>query len=231
MAKRLENVAIALYNSGCIKFGTFTLKSGAESPYYIDMARLFSSPKELCVIAKAATHKIREIMVSEKIDKLASIELKGALIVPTIACMLNLPCVIIRKEEKAYGAIGRIAGADVMKDDNFLFFDDVVSEGLSKVEGVKPLQALGAKVKNLLVVVNREQGGKENLEKQGFKVYALASISEIVYSLHRSKNISETRTNEVLNYVKKTPGAIAANSILSFLSGDYCIQYFLGTLV
>ena len=159
-----EKVAGALFRSGCIKFGTFTIKSGAQSPYYIDMARLLASPKELCTIADAAAEKIRDLMTTERIDKLASIELKGALIVPSIACRVDLPCVIVRKEAKAYGVTGRIAGADIDKGDNILFFDDVVSEGLSKIEGVKPLQELGANVQHLLVVVNREQGGKENLE-------------------------------------------------------------------
>jgi orotate phosphoribosyltransferase len=142
-------------------------------------------------------------MVSEKIDKVASIELKGALIVPSIACKVNLPCIIIRKEAKAYGVTGRIAGADVSKGENVLFFDDVVSEGLSKVEGVKPLQELGAKVKHLLVVVNREQGGKENLEKMGFQVHSLAKISDIVDVLYRTKSISETQADAVLAYIKK----------------------------
>ena len=141
-------------------------------------------------------------MVSEKIDKLASIELKGALIVPSIACKVNLPCIIVRKEEKAYGVTGRIAGADVAKGDNILFFDDVISEGLSKVEGIKPLQELGGNVKHLLVVVNREQGGKENLEKLGFKVHALAKVSEIVNSLYQNKHISKEQADEVLDYVK-----------------------------
>jgi orotate phosphoribosyltransferase len=198
-----EKVADALYRSGCIKFGTFKIKSGAESPYYIDMARLLSIPKELCIIADAAADKIKTIMASEKVDKLASIELKGALIVPCIACKLDLPCVIVRKEEKAYGVTGRIAGADVAKGDNILFFDDVVSEGLSKIEGVKPLQELGANVKHLLVVVNREQGGKETLEKLGCKVHALAKISEVVDSLQRAKSISKAQADAVLAYIKK----------------------------
>jgi orotate phosphoribosyltransferase len=90
-------------------------------------------------------------MANERIDKLASIELKGALIVPSIACKLNLPCIIVRKEEKAYGITGRFAGADVAKGDNILFFDDVISEGLSKVEGIKPLQEMGANIRHLLV--------------------------------------------------------------------------------
>ena len=138
-----EKVAQALYNSGCLKFGEFTIKSGASSPYYIDLARLLSSPKDLCSIADLAADRIKEIGSSEQMDKLASIELKGALIVPSIACRLGMPCVVVRKEEKGYGVTGRIAGADVNQGENILFFDDVISEGLSKVEGIKPLQELG----------------------------------------------------------------------------------------
>lgn len=197
-----DKVGNALYASGCLKFGSFNLKSGAISPYYIDLARLLSSPKQLCLIADLAAEQIKRIMVSERIDKLASIELKGALIVPSIACKVNLPCIVVRKEEKAYGVTGRIAGADVAEGDNVLFFDDVVSEGLSKIEGIKPLQELGANVKHLMVVVNREQGGKEKLEKLGFNVLVLAKISEIVDSLYQNKHISKQQNNEVLNYVK-----------------------------
>ena len=167
------------------------------------MARLLSSPKEFCVIADAAAEKIKTIMASEQIDKLASIELKGALIAPSISCKLNLPCVIVRKEEKAYGVTGRIAGADVAKSENILFFDDVVSEGLSKIEGVKPLQELGANVKHLLVVVDREQGGKEKLEKLGYHVHSLTKISEVVDSLCCSGKISKAQADTVLTYIKK----------------------------
>ncbi len=202
MSTITDRVADALYLSGCLKFGSFIIKSGATSPYYIDLARVLSAPKQLCTIAEAASEKIKQIIATERIDKLASIELKGALIVPSIACNLNLPCVIVRKEEKAYGVTGRIAGADVNKGDNILFFDDVISEGLSKVEGIKPLQELGANVTHLLVVVNREHGGKEKLEKLGYKVHALAKISDIVDSLYNGRHISKEQADNVLNYVK-----------------------------
>lgn len=198
----VDKVAQALYLSGCLKFGTFKIKSGATSPYYIDLARVLSAPQHFCTIADAAAEKIKQIMAAEPITKLASIELKGALIVPSVACRLNLPCIIVRKEEKAYGVRGRIAGADAAKGDSVLFFDDVISEGLSKVEGVKPLQELGASVKHLLVVVNREQGGKEKLEALGYHVHALARVSEVVDSLRRSGSISEEQASKVLDYIK-----------------------------
>ena len=202
MPNAIDNIANALYQSGCLKFGSFKIKSGATSPYYIDLARVLSVPQQLCVIAEVASEKIRQIMASERIDKLASIELKGALIAPSIACNLNMPCVIVRKEEKAYGVTGRIAGADVTKGDSVLFFDDVISEGISKIEGIKTLQELGANVKHLLVVVNREHGGKEKLEKLGYKVHALAKISDIVDSLNRDKHISKEQADKVLDYIK-----------------------------
>jgi len=202
MSTVTDRVADALYLSGCLKFGNFKIKSGATSPYYIDLARVLSAPQQLCIIAEAASEKIKQIMVADQINKLASIELKGALIVPSIACNLNLPCMIVRKEEKAYGVMGRIAGADINKGDNILFFDDVISEGISKVEGIKPLEELGATVKHLLVVVNREHGGKEKLEKLGYQVHALAKITDIVESLYIGNHISKTQAEKVLEYVR-----------------------------
>jgi uridine monophosphate synthetase len=201
MSDSVSRVARALYNSGCLKFGSFRIKSGAISPYYIDLACLLSSPKELCNIAEMAACEIRNLMAIDQIDKLASIELKGALILPSIGCQVDLPCVIVRKEEKAYGVTGRIAGASVAKGDHILFFDDVVSEGLSKIEGIKPLEELGAKVKHLMVVVDREQGGKGNLEKLGYKIHALAKISELVRSLSGSGAISKEQAETVLDYI------------------------------
>jgi len=203
MSTSTDRIANALYQSQCLRFGSFKIKSGATSPYYIDMARVLSAPKQLDILATEAAEQIRQIQKTESITKLASIELKGALIVPSIAVKLDIPCVIVRKEEKAYGVTGRIAGADVAKGDNVLFFDDVISEGLSKIEGIKPLTALGANVKHMLVVVNREHGGKEKLEQLGYKIHALAKITDVVNSLYANKHISKEEAARVLDYVQQ----------------------------
>lgn len=178
--------------------------SCALSPYYIDLACLLSSPKDFCTLVNIASDRIEEFAASKRIDKLASIELKGALLLPSITCQTNLPCVVVRKEEKTYGATGRIAGAHVAKGERVLFFDDALSEGLSKLEGIKPLKQLGAKVENLVVVVDREQSGKENLEKLDYQVHALARISELVSCLLQSEHISQEQAKAVLNYIERT---------------------------
>jgi uridine monophosphate synthetase len=203
MSTSTDRIANALYQSQCLRFGSFKIKSGATSPYYIDMARVLSAPKQLDILATEAAEQIRQIQKTESITKLASIELKGALIAPSIAVKLDIPCVIVRKEEKAYGVTGRIAGADVAKGDNVLFFDDVISEGLSKIEGIKPLTELGANVKHMLVVVNREHGGKEKLEQLGYKIHALAKITDVVNSLYANKHISKEEAARVLDYVQQ----------------------------
>ncbi len=96
MSVSVDKVADALFKSGCLKFGSFRIKSGAMSPYYIDLASLLSSPKEMCSVAKAAARRIETIQEFEEIDKLASIELKGALLLPLIACKVNLPSVVVQ---------------------------------------------------------------------------------------------------------------------------------------
>lgn len=203
MSNVASRISTALYRSGCLKFGTFILKSGARSPYYIDLACLLSSPSDLYTIAEIATCEIKNIRSVDRIDKLASIELKGALILPIIGCQINLPCTVVRKEGKAYGVTGRIAGSEVAEGDHILFFDDVLSEGLSKIEGIKPLEELGAEVRHLMVVVDREQGGRKKIEKLGYRVYALAKISELVNCLLEQGHVSKTQAKAAIEYVGK----------------------------
>jgi orotate phosphoribosyltransferase len=202
MTDRTTRVAEALYRSGCLKFGSYSIKSGAQSPYYIDLACLLSSPKDLCIIADLAAEEIQKIALDDKIDLLASIELKGALILPSIACRTNLPCVVVRKEEKTYGATGRTAGAVVKRGDAALFFDDVISEGTSKLEAIRPLEQLGARIENILVVVDRQQRGKENLAKLGYKVHALTEVTQLTDRLLQESRISKEQADAVINYVK-----------------------------
>jgi len=199
---RVSGIAKALVRSGALKFGIFKIKSGVMSPYYIDLTWLLSSPEDFMFIVDAVVEKIRDILSHKRVDKLASIELKGALLLPSIANELNLPCLVVRKEEKKYGVTGRITGGTVEKGDRILFFDDVVSTADSKLEGIKPLEELGGKVETVLVVVDREQGGREKLEGLGYKFHALATISEITEELLHSRYITEKNARQILDYIK-----------------------------
>lgn len=202
MSSKVSEIAGALVRSGCLKFGAFKLKSGTVSPYYVDLTWLLSSPKDFCCVVDIATEEIRKIMASHKIDGLASIALKGALLLPSIACGLNIPCLVVRKEKKTYGVTGRVVGGNVVRGERLLFFDDVITDGKSKLEGIKPLEQLGVRIEMVMVVVDREQRGRENLEKSGYRLHALTTISELVKSLHQSSHISKEQADAVLDYIK-----------------------------
>lgn len=204
MLSKASRIANALVRSGALKFGTFKLKSGMMSPYYIDLTWLLSSPGDFKRVVEAVGDEIKDILTSRRVDKLASIELKGALLLPSIANKLKLPCLVVRKKEKGYGVKGRVAGGEVKRGEHILFFDDVVSSAESKLEGIKPLEELGAKVEMVLVVVDREQGGKEKLENRGYKLLALTTISELVHALFQSRKITREQANNVLDYTKKS---------------------------
>ena len=203
MSEKVSIVAKALIRSGALKFGSFKLKSGVTSPYYIDLSWLLSSPKDFDCIVSIVVDEIKALLSSKRIDKLASIELKGALLLPSIACKLKMPCVIVRKESKAYGLTGRITGGEVKKGERLLFFDDLVTSGLSKLEGIRPIEEEGGKVEIILVVVDREEGGKESLKDHGYQVRSMATISSLVTSLLSLGALPREKAEEILSYLEK----------------------------
>jgi len=203
MSEKASIVADALIRSGALKFGRFKLKSGVVSPYYIDLSWLLSSPEDFGKIVNLVSEEIKHLTFKRRIDKLASIELKGALLLPAVACKLKMPCIIVRKESKSYGVRGRIAGGVVEDGDRFIFFDDVITSGGSKIEGIRPIEEAGGRIEAILVVVDREQGGKEELEQRGYHLVSVTTISEVISSLLKSEKIPHSQAEEILQYVRK----------------------------
>lgn len=200
----VDSIAHALYRSKSLKFGSFRIKSGIQSPYYIDLTWLLSSPQDFNCVMEVVAEKIREVVTNTRIDKLASIELKGALLLPSIASKLNMPSVVVRKTRKQYGLTGRIAGGTIVEGENILFFDDVISDGMSKLEGIKPLEEAGAEIEHVMVVVDREQRGGDNIERAGYRFHALAKISELIENLLQSSRIPKEQAKAVLDHVGKS---------------------------
>ncbi|MBS7614304.1 orotate phosphoribosyltransferase [Candidatus Bathyarchaeota archaeon] len=203
MSSNVRKIAEALVNSGALKFGNFKLKSGVTSPYYVDLTWLLSSPEDFRSVTTIIADEVKPIIHSSKVNKLATIELKGALLLPSIAAMLKLPCVVIRKESKTYGLTDRITGGEIHKGDRVIFFDDVITSGASKLEAIKPIEEAGGKIEAIVVVVDREQGGKQELEKHGYQVKPITTISEIAKTLVSTKSLTPNQAEKILKTLKE----------------------------
>jgi orotate phosphoribosyltransferase len=202
MPDKTTLIAEALTRSGALKFGSFKLKSGVTSPYYIDLTWLLSSPDDFERVVNVVAEEIKAFPSLERIDKLASIELKGALLLPSIAGKLKMPCVVVRKESKAYGLTGRITGGEVKEGERLVFFDDVVTSGGSKLEGIRPIEQAGGKIEIILVVVDREQGGRENLEELGYRVKSVTTISDLIEVLQANGTLPHGKADEIKHTLK-----------------------------
>lgn len=205
-------IAQAIFESSAIRFGDFTLASGKKSPYYIDLSRLLSSPNSLKAFLKAAGEEIRAKCDAANIDALASIELRGALLLSALASYIDRPCFVIRKTEKTYGITGKIVGGEIKPSLQVILFDDVITDGRSKLDPIHALEDVGAKVRLVLVVVDREQGGSKNLGKKGYALESLLTIHRLVSELAESRLIDAAITHTVTGYLEHEAGNTPSNS-------------------
>ncbi len=144
----------------------------------------------------------REACDRAGVDALASIELRGALLLSAISSYTGRPCFVIRKTAKFYGVTGRIVGGDIVSGQRFILFDDVVTDGQSKMDSIMTLEEVGAKVNSVFVVVDREQGGKENLSRKGYNLDSIFTVSQLTEELSHQGLIDENTRGLVTRYLK-----------------------------
>ncbi len=195
--KPSEKICLDLFECGAIKFGEFTLKSGLKSPIYIDLRVLVSYPK----ILKETAIELKKISSKLKFDRIAGIPYAAIAIATALSLETSWPMIYPRKEAKDYGTKKPIEG--VFKEgETVLVIDDLITNGASKFEAITPLQENGLKVKDIVVLVDREQGGAKELAEKGYALHAVLKISEVMQILKENKKISETQFKDITNYFK-----------------------------
>jgi orotate phosphoribosyltransferase len=162
-----------LKECGAIKFGRFVLTSGAISDYYIDIKKASTDPKILKIIAQQMSD------YTKGYDMLAGMELGAVPLVVALALETGIPYVIIRKEKREHGTGKQIEGGDV-KGKSVLIVEDVTTSGGSVVKTIQILRENNAEVEKVIVVVDRENGAREQLQKLEVEFIPLVSVSEIL---------------------------------------------------
>ncbi|WP_300675631.1 orotidine-5'-phosphate decarboxylase [Soonwooa sp.] len=185
------------YKLGIIKFGRFTLKSGIESPFYVDLRPLASEPK----ILKNLANYLLDMLPLDNFDVICGVPYAALPMATAMSLESYIPLIIKRKEAKTYGTKKLLEGI-YKKGDNCLLVEDVITSGKSLIETIEEVENEGLKVADIVVVLDREQGGKEKLEAKGYKVHTLFTISEVVKILKEVEHLTDeevARINDFLN--------------------------------
>lgn len=184
------------YKLGIIKFGRFTLKSGIESPFYVDLRPLASDPK----ILKKLANYLLDMLPLDNFDLICGVPYAALPMATAMSLESYLPLIIKRKEAKQYGTKKILEGI-FTKGQNCLLVEDVITSGTSLLETIPEIENEGITVSDIVVVLDRQQGGKEILENKGFRVHTLFTISEVCAMLKEEGHLTDDEVERINDFL------------------------------
>lgn len=154
--------------------GEFTLRSGRKSRYYLDKYLFSTRPEVLRELGKLFAERVRliERESGKKVDRLAGAELGGIPLVTASSLETGLPCIFVRNAKKDYGTSKQLEGK-LEPGERVVFVEDVATTGGQALEAVGVVRSLGAEVLAVIATIDREEGARENIEKEGLRFEAL----------------------------------------------------------
>ena len=193
---KMSKLAKALCDAGVMKFGLFSLASGRKSPVYVDIRTLPSSTSSFSTVIGELAKKVKEL----KADVVAGAETAGIPLAAAIAIKAKLPMIYVRKRPKSYGTMSFIEGI-LQKDQKVVLIDDMITDGKSKMRFIEGIRHEGAVCDNVLVVLDREQGGKESLSAEKVVLHSLITLKELLEYMKQNKLVDEDNYKITLNYL------------------------------
>jgi len=192
----LDRLAGELFKAGCIGFGEFTLKSGAVSPFYIDLRRLASHPKVLAHVAAAMNRLVAPL----DFDHLAPIPYAAMPIGTAMSLSAARSVVYPRREVKEYGTAASVEGV-FSHGERALVIDDLATTGASKLGAIAQLKEAGLEVEDIVVLIDREGGAGTELAEAGYRFHAVMTVTDLMARLERRGVIASAEAQSVAKFL------------------------------
>jgi len=203
----MKQVGVLLIKNDAIKFGDYILTSGKRSPYYIDLRLTISSPITMDWIANALTRIIVNEIGKEKIDSVLGVPTAGVPFATVVSQKLGLPLIYYRQARKEHGVRKKIEGI-LGRNDRVLIVDDLITTGESVIEAAEVVRDQGGVVNELVVLLDREQGGKEKLRSFRIEPHILFNISDVMAWLNKVGLIEDKIYETVQKYIEEENQAL-----------------------
>jgi len=200
-AKKTEMASI-LIKIDALKFGVFKLTSGKPSPYYVDLRVVPSFPDAFTRICDFYAQSITNQIGLKNFDRIAGVPIAGIPFASQIAYNLKKPFLYVRKGIRRHGRQRRVEGI-LVSGDRVLLVDDLVTTGLTLRKAAEAIRAEGGIVEKAVAFMDREEGGKEKLTKNGILLITLLKISEVAKTLYEIGSLDEESFKTIMKQVKK----------------------------
>lgn len=195
-----EKFLLKSYELGIIKFGEFTLKSGILSPFYVDLRPLASSPELLSELSQLLLAMLKDC----RHELICGVPYAALPMATAMSLESKVPLIIKRKESKNYGTKKMLEGI-FTEGQRCVLVEDVITSGKSLLETIEEVEKEGLKVKDIVVVLDRQQGGKELLENKGYNVHTLFSIENVIDILYNHEFLNHSKVIKIKNFLKERP--------------------------
>jgi orotate phosphoribosyltransferase len=192
----VSEIALFLLKSNSLKFGLYTLASGKQSPYYIDLRMLQSFPRYFRLTINALRDLISREIGSD-FDSLGSIPTSGLIFASALGYEMLKPLIYVRKESKMYGRMKMVEGY-LRPGEKVLLVDDVATTGTSLSKTIKVIRENGAVVKDAVAIISRLEGAEENLQKMGVRLVAIATINDLINALYDKGLLDRNTLEEII---------------------------------
>ena len=174
----------ALRDAEAVLFGEFELSHGGTSDYYVDKYRFETDPTCLGLIAEAYAERVGDAT-------LAGVALGAVPLVAATAVETGSPYLIVRKAAKEYGTGNRIEGT-FDEGEEVVVLEDIATTGQSAVDAVEALRDAGAVVDTVYVVVDRQEGGRENLADHDVELRSLVTAEDLLADAPDDVDVGDT---------------------------------------